>query len=46
VLADLARRVAAAENTEGNDMGTRRLDVGIENVTEVYAGPGGILWRC
>jgi len=26
-------------------MGTRRLDVGIENVTEVYAGPGGILWE-
>ena len=26
-------------------MGTRMLDVGIENVTEVYAGPGGILWE-
>jgi ubiquinone/menaquinone biosynthesis C-methylase UbiE len=26
-------------------MGTRRLDVGIENVMEVYAGPGGILWE-
>jgi ubiquinone/menaquinone biosynthesis C-methylase UbiE len=26
-------------------MGTRRLDVGIESVTEVYAGPGGILWE-
>jgi ubiquinone/menaquinone biosynthesis C-methylase UbiE len=26
-------------------MGTRRLDVGIENVTEVYAGPGGTLWE-
>jgi ubiquinone/menaquinone biosynthesis C-methylase UbiE len=26
-------------------MGTRRLDVGIENVTAVYAGPGGILWE-
>lgn len=26
-------------------MAARRLDVGIENVTEVYAGPGGILWE-
>lgn len=26
-------------------MGTRRLDVGIENVMEVYAGPGAILWE-
>jgi SAM-dependent methyltransferase len=26
-------------------MVTRRLDVGIENVTEVYSGPGGILWE-
>ena len=26
-------------------MATRRLDVGIENVMEVYAGPGGILWE-
>ncbi len=26
-------------------MSKRRLDVGIENVTEVYDGPGGILWE-
>jgi len=26
-------------------MSTRRLDIGIEDVTEVYAGPGGILWE-
>jgi ubiquinone/menaquinone biosynthesis C-methylase UbiE len=26
-------------------MKTRRLDVGIENVNEVYDGPGGILWE-
>ena len=24
---------------------THRLDVGIENVNEVYDGPGGILWE-
>jgi SAM-dependent methyltransferase len=26
-------------------MVTRRLDVGIDMVSEVYAGPGGILWE-
>jgi len=26
-------------------MVTRRLDVGIENVMEVYSGPGGVLWE-
>lgn len=26
-------------------MGTRRLDVGIDNVNEVYEGPGGALWE-
>ena len=26
-------------------MSKRRLDVGIENVNEVYDGPGGILWE-
>jgi ubiquinone/menaquinone biosynthesis C-methylase UbiE len=26
-------------------MNRRRLDVGIENVSEVYDGPGGILWE-
>jgi len=26
-------------------MGSRRLDVGLEQVSEVYGGPGGILWE-
>ena len=26
-------------------MSKRKLDVGIENVNEVYDGPGGILWE-
>jgi len=26
-------------------MGNRRLDVGVDSVIEVYAGPGGVLWE-
>jgi len=26
-------------------MGDRRLDVGVDSVIEVYAGPGGVLWE-